>query len=101
MRARKRKEGNVSSSEGQNGRSLACRVAVSACEKAIYGLLSTRLKKKKGRRERGKTHPSSAPEASPVSGRSKGLGSRRDVGNDHILEVLLYIKVAISTFSRH
>ena len=49
--ARERKEGNVSSSEGQNRRSLACRVAVSACEKAIYGL-STRSKKVGRERER-------------------------------------------------
>ena len=85
--ARERKEGNcnVSSSEGQNRRSLACRVAVSACEKAIYGL-STHSKKvgreRKRERERErdrqteKTHPSFALETSTFRSHvmySKGL----------------------------
>ena len=79
-----RKEGNVSSSsQGQNGRSLACRVAVSACEKAIYLLLlSTRGRKKVGRgrgKERGKTHPSSALETSTSSWQKAYLLSSKEM----------------------
>ena len=78
-----RKEGNVSSSQGQNGRSLACRVAVSACEKAIYLLLlATRGRKKVGRgrgKERGKTHPSSALETSTASWRKAYLLSSKEM----------------------
>ena len=83
MQGRKggRKEGNVSSSQGQNGRSLACRVAVSACEKAIYLLLlATRGRKKVGR-GRGKTHPSSALETSTVSWQKAYLLSSNEMSS--------------------